>query len=632
MHTHIVQHSYPPQSRKECEIPRRETFTLFTLDLSQVSKNFVRTPKDKESRPKVRSSFTFKLRATLKLQPAVSVPKATRNGSGKKVTWNLDEEQIQPGESSVAEGEAWPSPDLEEGRLVDTVSMEPGSYIMSPDITSEDDTTPTHKFYHQRQQRMYEPIIPIHSRTINPLRAATHMFKSSHKHRSSRPNESMLDEDQDIKSPMFSSFELLDKKMDYDNHRDTPWYKDWTKNRLKPVAMKSKRFDLSSWSKNHNQSIIDDLTQFLDENPDLAEPNKRTNFPIPEDQVSIIESEASSAHTFHEHDDVSDNPETLPFLYDYPASQQRQQSFTLPSSINAILPPVHTHTPHKYQENYIILPIKTYDTSTVCEVTFSSKITLLTSNYLTEISFETNQTLHAPTITKKESPTIYEQSDRQCPPFYIYTSTSLPHLNCLTKSNPRMNYKQMSGEGKNTLLRAKRPFNSSYQHMIPEDRKWSKLNSAKPIESGTSESDPYLACDKSMGQMVSPGLKRIPFKRGYLNKNNPSMNQAKTVFHLYTNCPYTPSHTTGSLKSCNSASCIRDERQNPESYICYTAHDAATPGYVTRESRNPYVNIDMFASNEEMNRSRFQLQLLNVYIEILLLIILNLNLIDGNAN
>ena len=423
MHTHIVQHSYPPQTRNECEIPRRKTFTP---ELSQISKHFVKNKNNSlnETKPKVRSSFTFKLRAILKPQPALSVPKATRTGSGKKVTWNLDEEQIQPGESSVAEGEAWPSPDLEEGRLVDTVSMEPGSYIMSPDINSEDDTTPTHECYHQRQPRMYEPIIPIHSRTINPLRAATCMSKALHEHSSSLPNEPMLGKNQISDHQRFSSFDFLDKERDYDNHRDTPWYKkanvDWTKNRLKPGTTKPARFDLSSWSeKNRNQSMIEDLTQFLDQNPDLAEPNTRTTFPIPDDQVSIIESESSSIHTFHEHDYITENPEPLPFLYDHPVSHH-QQSYTpaLSNSLHAILPPVHTHIPRsRYQENYIILPMQTYDTSTVCEVTFSSKITLLPSNCLTEISFETNQTLRdTPTITKKESPTLYELSDRQIYP------------------------------------------------------------------------------------------------------------------------------------------------------------------------------------------------------------------------
>ena len=597
MHTHIVQHS-----RKQCEIPQRKTFTP---DMSQV-KNLAKK-KNNEMKPKVRSSFTFKLRAILKPQPVFSVPKATRTGSGKKVTWNLDEEQVQPGETSVAEGEAWPSPDLEEARLVDTVSVEPGSYIMSPDIISEDDVTPTHECYHQRQQRMYEPIIPIHSRTINPLRAATYLSKVSHKHSSSLPNKQIDNQVSDHQR--FSSLDVLDKKMDYDNHRDAPWYKeanvDWTKNRLKPGTTKPTRFDLSSWSeKNRNQSIIDDLTHFINKNPELAEP--RMTFPIADDQVSIVESETSSIHTFNEHDDT-DNPESLPFLYEYPVSQHHQLSYTstLSSSVNAILPPVHTHTPRTYQDNYIILPLQTYDTTTVCEVTFSSKITLLPSNCLTEISFDTNQTLHPPTITTKESPTIYELSDRQCPPFYINTSTSLPQLNSLTKSNPRMSYKQMTQEGKNTLPRAKRPFHSPYQHLLPEDRKWGKLNSDQPLESCASESDPYLACDKSTGQMISPGLKRIPFKRGYLDKYNPPINQATPFSHIYTNCPYTPSHTTGSLKSSYSASCVRDERQNPESYICYTAHDA-TPAYITRESRSPYINIDMFASNEEMNRSRLE--------------------------
>ncbi|KAI6659059.1 Lipoma-preferred partner isoform X1 [Oopsacas minuta] len=547
----------------------------------------------------------MKLKAILKPQSASSrVPKATRTPSGKKVTWNLDEEQVQPGESNVAEVEAWPSPDTKED-AVEPVSKEHGSYVMLPGISSDEDTTPTHVSHH-RQDNIYEPIIPIHTRTLNPLRAATYLPKVSHRQSSSLPSAETPNENQVLDHKRFSSLDYLEEeKLSYENHQEAPWYKkanvDWTKNRLKPGSVtKPVRFDLNSWSeKERNHSILDDLSQFLDENTDSAASNKRISFP-PDDQISTIESDVSSVNTFFENEDRIVNTELLPFLYETPLQYQPYTS-TLSSAYNTILPPLQHQPPRKYQENYIILPMQSYTISTVCEVTFSSQITLLLSDSLTEITFETNETPSTPTITKKESPTIYELSDRQCPPLYINTSTSLPHLNCVTKSNPRMSYRQMSQEGKNTTLpRANRSHRSRYEHFTNEESIWTKHNSVQPVEmcvTPSSGSDPYLACDKSTGQMISPNLKRVPFRRGHLEKNHPPM-KSTSFSHLYTSCNHPPSRPVGSLKCSYSASCVRDEhQQNPSSYVCYTAHDA-TPAYIAQESQRPYMNIDI----EQMNR------------------------------
>ncbi|KAI6659563.1 Lipoma-preferred partner isoform X1 [Oopsacas minuta] len=372
-------------------------------------------------------------KAILKPQSASSrVPKATRTPSGKKVTWNLDEEQVQPGESNVAEVEVWPSPDTKED-AVEPVSKEHGSYVMLPGISSDEDTTPTHVSHH-RQDNIYEPIIPIHIRTLNPLRAATYLPKVSHRQSTSLSSAETPNANQVLDHKRFSSLDYLEEeKLSYENHQEAPWYKkanvDWTKNRLKPGSVtKPVRFDLNSWSeKERNHSILDDLSQFLDENTDSAASNRRISFP-PDDQISTIESDVSSVSTFFENEDRIVNTESLPFLYEAPLQYQLYTS-TLSSAYNTILPPLQHQSPCKYQENYIILPMQSYTISTVCEVTFSSQITLLLSDSLTEITFETNETPSTPTITKKDSPTIYELSVRQCESQRPYMNIDIGQMN-----------------------------------------------------------------------------------------------------------------------------------------------------------------------------------------------------------
>ena len=549
---------------------------------------------DNRTKSKNRLSFATKLKAILKPQAS----KAKRNPAGKKVTWNLDEEQVQPGESILSQSDAWPSPESDEDRLINTLSMDAGSYVMSP---GDDDeiTTPTH-VRHERQQKLFEPIIPIHTRTLNPLRAAYHS-NLSHKRSSSFPNDEGIPEtSESTDHKRFSSLDDIEPKINYENHQQAPWYKqanvDWTQNRIKPSATKPVRIGkefLNSWTgKNQNQSIFEDLSQFLDSNTDPNVANKRITLPMADDQASLIESEASSIHTWFEHEDcIEDEPR--PFLYEQSThltpSTRRLQPNTLSSSLKIILPPIHPQPSRKWQENYIVLPLQSYSTSTVCEVTFSSQITLLASNSLTEITFDTNDSPQS--ITKTDSPTICEMSDRQCPPSYINASSSLPHLNYISKSNPRMSYRQIHTEGKNTVPRTKRSYRSPYQHVVPEDSNWPRQVPLQTMDrvsiTPSSGSDPYLDCDKSTGQMVSPSLRRLPFKRGYLDRNNSSLRSATSFSHLYTNCSSNQPRPVGSLKSSYSASCVRDDYMNPSPYVCYTAHDP-TPAYIPQEIQSPY--------------------------------------------
>ena len=620
MSTHAIHYSFPQQNLTAVQVPPKPaTHGQSPNPKKNILKNKNNSNADNINKSKNRSSFTTRLKAILKPQAAPRVHKATRTASGKKVTWNLDEEQVQPGESNITKSDAWPSPELEEDRIVNPDSFEAGSYVMSPGIASDEDeiTTPTH-VHHERQQQLFEPIIPIHTRTLNPLRAAT-AYKSnvSHKKSSSFPIVEGVPEENQASTDhkRFSSLDDIEPKINYENHQQAPWYKqanvDWTQNRIqcsgtKPVRI-GKEF-LNSWSgKNTNQSIFEDLSQFLDNNADPVVASKRITFPIAEDQISTIESEASSIHTFFEHDDrVEDEPR--PFLYQQsapmfnPTRRLQPNSFTLSSSMKMLLPPIHPQPSRRCQENYIVLPLQSYSTSTVCEVTFSSQITLLPSNSLTEITFDTQDT--PPSITKNNSPTICEMSDRQCPPYYINASTSLPHLNYITKSNPRMSYRQIHTEGKNTVPRTKRSYRSPYQHLTHEDSTWTRQVPLQTMDrvsiTPSSGSDPYLDCDKSTGQMISPSLRHLPFKRGYIDKNNSSLRSATSFSQLYANSSRNQSRPVGSLKCSYSASCVRDDYQSPSPYICYTAHDP-TPAYIAHDTPSPYMNIDMFANDELMN-------------------------------
>ena len=606
MYTHTIQYSFPQENLTASQIPVKPDFPeenpeQATNPKKNILKNNNNSKAAKIKKSKNRSSFTSKLIAILKPQATPRVSR-TRTASGKKVTWNLDEEQIQPGESNISKNDAWPSPGSDEDRLVNPESMDAGSYVMSPGIANDDDeeiTTPTN-VHHERQQELFDPIIPIHTRTLNPLRAANiYDTDVSHKRSSSFPHDEGVPEESQVAKDhkRFSSLDDIEPKINYENHQQSPWYKqanvDWTQNRIKSSGTKPVRTGkefLNSWSgKNQNQSIFDDLSQFLDSNTDSVVASKRITFPMADDQTSMIESEASSIHTWVEHDDcIEDDPR--PFLYEqsFPVHPTRRlQPNNLTNPVKMILPPIHPQPSRRSQENYIILPMQSYSTSTVCEITFSSQITLLPSNSLTKITFDTHDT---PTsITKNNSPTICEISDRQCPPFYINASSSLPHLNLNSKSNPRMSYRQIHIEGQNTVPRTKRSYRSPYQHLLPEASTWIRQVPIQAMDripiTPSSGSDPYLDCDKSTGQMVSPSLRCLPFKRGYLEKNNSSMRPTTSFSHLYTNRP------AGSLKWSYSASCVRDDLQNPSPYVCYTAHDP-TPAYIEQEAQSPYMNMD----------------------------------------
>ena len=604
IYTHTIQHCFP-----------QENLIPFQISSSQQEKHqHTNEPQTKrshhifslknrsestESKSKPKSRFSIKIKAILKSPTAPRHhTKPVRLSSGKKVTWNVDEEQVQPGECQDT-GDAWPS-GSEEDQQINVHHMDHGrSYIITPDMTDEN-STPTH-IHHRREEEIFDPIIPFHTRTINPLRAANTHLKVSHKRSSSLPADDVTqNKSYGTNHKRFASCDAQDFLSVNSSHQEAQLYKqanvDWTKNRVKSNEPSKKRLEnefFSLWSENNpDQSIFENLSHFLDAEP--APTTKRLSFPICDDQLSIIESEASSVHTFFENDDRLEDVESHSFLYPhYIQNASRQDEFDVQGSrTRMMLPPIHPQPPRKNKESYIILPMQNYEISTVCEVTLSSELALLPSNSLTEITFETKT--EPESISKKVSPIICEMSDSQYPPFYINSSTSLPHLHYMTKSNPRMSCKQSPHSRNTTLPRAKRQHHSPYQHVIPDehDREHYKRLSSTP-QSGSGS---YLACDKSTGQLITPSLKRGPFKRGGV-KNELSLRPSTSFTHLYSR---SQPRSMGNLKGSSSENCVRDEYSHPSPYICQTAKDT-TPAYIPQEMQTPYMNIDMISFIDQEN-------------------------------